>query len=167
MDPFELKEIKYIKDIKSQYNIKGIFSFLNEKQKCNMIIYNKQLQNNFGINIENFKKVSGKYKIVEKNGKGKEYSLYTNKLLFEGEYSNGKRNGKGKYYYDNGIIEFEGEYLNGKKNGTGKEYYYNSKPKFEGEYLNGKIWNGKGYDKNGEIGFEIVNGKGLLKNITM
>ena len=38
----EFKEIKYlIGDIKSSYIIKGIFLFLNDKQKLNMIIYNK------------------------------------------------------------------------------------------------------------------------------
>ncbi len=40
----EFKELKYqIRDIKSKYIIKGIFLFLNEKQKLNIIIYNKKL----------------------------------------------------------------------------------------------------------------------------
>ena len=34
---------------------------------------------------------------------------------------------------------------------------------FEGEYLNGKRWNGKEYDKNGIIEFEIKNGNGKGK----
>ena len=58
---------------------------------------------------------------------------------------------------------FEGEYLNGKRNGKGKEYYDYGKLKFEGEYLNGKRWNGKGYNKNGEIKFVINDGKGYIK----
>ncbi len=38
------------------------------------------------------------------------------KLIFEGEYLNGKRSGKGKEYDElNGKLIFEGEYLNGKK----------------------------------------------------
>ena len=45
-----------------------------------------------------------------------------NRLIFEGEYLNGKRHGKGKEYDNNKII-FEGEYLNGKKHGKGKEYF--------------------------------------------
>ena len=134
----EFKGIKYLGDIKSSYIIKEIFLFLNEKLKLNMIIYNKQLQKIFGIDIFNYKKISGKYKIGEKNGKGKEYTLIGHHLRFEGEYLNGKRNGKG--------IE-----------------YYNSELKFDGEYLNGKIWNGKGYNKNGKIEFEIKDGKGLVK----
>ena len=87
---------------------------------------------------------------ISDNEKGKEY--YSNdKLMFEGEYLNGKRTGKGKEYdYENGKLLFEGEYLNGKINGKGKEYYYNGKLMFEGEYLNGK-----GFNINGKKEFEI------------
>ena len=83
---------------------------------------------------------------------------------------------KGKEYYTNGIIKYEGTYLNGEKNGNGKEYYYSHARRFhgkinekeneesiiffEGEYLNGKKWNGKGFDKNGEIIFELKDGTG-------
>ena len=93
----------------------GIFSFLNQKQKLNMIIYNKKLQKMMLVNIENYKNISGKYKIGGKNGYGKEYIIKLNILRFEGEYLNGKRNGIGKEYYYDGKLEFEGEYLNGKK----------------------------------------------------
>ena len=55
-----------------------------------------------------------------KNGIRKEFIEY-NKLIFEGQYLNGKRNGKGKEYYNNQLI-YEGEYLNGERNGEGKEY---------------------------------------------
>ena len=49
--------------------------------------------------------------------------LITDRLIFEGDYKNGKRNGKGKEYSDyNGKLIFEGEYVNGKRNGKGKEY---------------------------------------------
>ena len=173
------KAIKIIEDIKSLYIIKEVFSFLSQKQKLNMIIYNKHLQNKFGVNIEDYKKISGKYRIIE-NGYGKEYKLDTNDLIFEGEYLNGKRNGKGKEYHSNGKLEFEaeylngerngkvtkydsngklifeGEYLDGKRNGKGKEYYDDGKLKFEGEYLNGERWNGEGeeYYKNGELKFK-------------
>ena len=53
------------------------------------------------------------YEIINGNGKVKEY-WNNGKLLFEGEYLNGKRNGKGKEYND-GKLVFEGEYLNGKR----------------------------------------------------
>ena len=109
-----------LKDIKSSYNIKRIFSFLYEKQKLKMIVYNKELQKKCLIYIEDYKKISGKYKKGEKNGKGEEYTIYTNILIFEGEYKNGIRNGKGKEYYNNGKLKFEGEYLNGKRKENGK-----------------------------------------------
>ena len=153
--------------IKSIYRMKQIFSFLSDKRKLYLIIYNKFIQNKIGINIDSFKDISGKYRIIDKDGKGKEYNLDTNKLIFEGEYINNKKNGFGKEYYYNGNIKFEGEYLNGKiisgieydytnyiilkidKDGNGEEYYYNKNIKFKGEYLNGKKWNGKGYNKKG------------------
>ena len=37
------------------------------------------------------------------------------------------------------------------------------KKKFEGEYLNGQKWNGKGFNINGNIEFEIKNGQGYIK----
>ena len=57
MDKF--KDIKYkinIRDINSPFIIKMIFSFLSEEQILNMAIYNKKLQKNLLINIENYKK---------------------------------------------------------------------------------------------------------------
>ena len=116
-------KINLRKDIKCIYNLPNIFSFLEQRKKLNMVAYNKQLQKIVGVNIRDYRKISGKYKIGDKNGKGSEYILYTDRMIFEGEYKNGKRNGKGKDYYHNGDLEFEGEYLNGKRNGKGKEYY--------------------------------------------
>ena len=114
-EPTKPKKIN-IRDIKSAYIIKYIFSFINIKQKLNLIIYNKQLQKIIGVDIEDYKETSGKFKILEKNGKGREYILNTKILKFEGEYLNGKRNGEGKEYSD-GKLEFEGEYLKGERNG--------------------------------------------------
>ena len=51
-----------IRDVKSAYIIKDIFSFINIKQKLNLIIYNKQLQKIIGVDIEDYKKTSGRYK---------------------------------------------------------------------------------------------------------
>ena len=39
---------------------------MDKRQKLNIIIYNKELQKRIGIDIENYKSISGKYKIVEK-----------------------------------------------------------------------------------------------------
>ena len=68
-------EIKNEKSIKSFYILEDIFSFLPVKQILNLIIYNKYLQKKFDINIEDYKKISGKYKEGRKNGKGKEYDI--------------------------------------------------------------------------------------------
>ena len=114
----EFKEIESkinFRDIKSSYNIERVFSFLKNKEKLDMIKYNKELKKICSIDIEDYKKVSGKYKIGKKNGKGRENIIGTNILIFEGKYLNGKKNGKGKEYYKNGKLKFEGDYLNGKK----------------------------------------------------
>ena len=125
----------------------------------------------------------GDYKNGKRNGKGKEYH-YNDGSIFEGVYLNGERNGKGKEYYYN-ILIFEGEYLNGERNGKAKEYYKNGELRFDGyylysykikgkEYLEGKLeyegkylygdkWEGKGYDKNGNIIYELNNGNGKVK----
>ena len=95
-------------------------------------------------------------------GKGREYDNYGN-LIFEGEYINGEKNGKCKEYYNN-ILIFEGEYLNSNIIKKGKEYYYNEKLKYEGEYLNIYKWNGKLYDFNDNIEYNIQNGKGRIKD---
>ena len=170
-----------IRNISPSIIIKNIFSFLSEKQKLNMIMYNKLFQNLLLVDIKNYKKISGKYKISEKNGRGKEYLIGTNKLIFEGEYLNGKRNGKGKEYYSDDKLMFKGEYLNGKRwngegynkngiidftikkgNGKGKEYNYDGELMFEGKYLNGER-NGIGieYYKDSELKFkgEYLNGE--------
>ena len=74
MSKFEKKESKIsLREIKSFYIIKLVFSFLNEKQKLNMIIYNKEIQDKLNVNFIDLKRISGKYKEGEKNGKGKVY----------------------------------------------------------------------------------------------
>ena len=80
-------------------------------------------------------------------------------LIYEGEYLNGERNGKGKEYW-NGKLIFEGEYLYGKRL-KGKEYV-NERLEYEGEYIINK-YNGKGYDEDGNIIYELINGNGKVK----
>ena len=129
--------------VKSKYILKKILSILEEKTKLNIIKHNKKYQNLLEIDIVYYKSKSGKYRIMDKNGNGKEYTLDDNKLLFEGNFKKGKKCGKGKEYdtYDNKVT-FEGTYLNGKRNGKGKEFEFGHLI-FQGEYLNGKR-HGKG-----------------------
>ena len=172
--------------IKSSYILKDIFSFVNEKKKLELVKYSKNMQNRLEINIIHYKFFSGKYKIADKNGKGKEYNGSKDIIIFEGEYLNGKRHGKGKeygyddsyfigeylngkrhgkgkeYYFDNNL-NFVGEYLNDKRHGKGKEYDFLGFLKFEGEYFNGKIIKGKGYDRYKSIIYEINNKNGYMK----
>ena len=146
-----------LKDIKSLYFINKLFAYVDERQKLKMLRYNKSLQKNMNININNYKHFKGRYVVYEPNGLAKEYNGFDDSLIYEGEYSNGQRNGKGKeyaYYYDGSLI-YEGEFLKGKKNGKGKEYSnFGRAIEYDGEYLNGKR-NGKGKSyKYGNLIFE-------------
>ena len=106
-----------LKNIKSSYFIKIIFSYLFEKQKLKIVKYSKTWQRYIDINLINYKFYSDRY-IIYENGIGKEYIGYDSELIFEGEYKHGEKNGRGKKH--NVFLnpgEFEGEYKNGKKNG--------------------------------------------------
>ena len=99
MDEFKhIKSKINLRDIKSSFIIKIIFSFLHEKEILNMIMYNKEFQKMLLVDIKDYIKISDKYKIGGKNGKGREYIINTNKLIFEGEYLKGRKNGIGKQY---------------------------------------------------------------------
>ena len=159
-----------LKNIKSYFISNKIFEYLDEGEKLKIIKYNKTLQKNLDITINNYKHFKGKYIIYESKGFGKEYNVSDEKLIFEGEIKHGQRNGKGKEYNYDGKLIFEGEYLNGKRNGKGKEHYHYEKKIldiidiiiFEGEYLNNKVLNGTKFDKNGDIlyKFNNINGQG-------
>ncbi len=75
-----------IEKIKSLIILNKIYSFINVRQKLNIIKHNKFLQKKLCIDIELYKIISGKYIQEEKNGKSKEYILGTDELIFEGEY---------------------------------------------------------------------------------
>ena len=134
----------------------------------------------------------GEYLNGKRNGKGIEYNL-SDTPIFKGEYLNGKkwngrgffisnnnknkieyeiRNGKGfcqeRFIYDQLLFfAYEGEYKNGERNGKGKEYDDDEELIFEGEYLNGKRWNGRGYDENGNIIYELKDGNGFVKEFNL
>ena len=160
-----------LKNIKSIIIIKKVFSRLRIKKKLDLIKYNNIIKNRLDINLLDYKTFSGRYIVYEKEGRGKEFSLFTNNLIFEGEYLKGKKNGQGKEYYNfekkihKKYLKFEGNYLNGKKNGKGIKYYINGEIKFKGEYMNGKKWTGEGFDEYlyKEYYYEIKDGKGFVK----
>ena len=174
-------EENLLQSLKSLSNLKFLFSFLVVEKKLNIIVYNKKIKRKLGIDIQYHKKVSGKYRIMQKNGYIEEYDLYSNILIFKGMSLNGKKNGQGTEFYNNGDIKFEGEYLNGykiqgkgydhkknvimilEKDGKCMEYYDNGNLYFKGEYLKGKKWNGKIFNYRGNKISEIKNGKGNIQ----
>ena len=143
--------------IKSKYILAELFDFIQEKHKLKIISYNKEIQNVLNISLNNYRQISGRYIVLERNhGIGKEYLNDDNILIFEGEYKNMIRNGKGKEFYKNGKVQFEGEYLNGKR-WKGTIYNYAGVKEFEIENGTGRI---REYTINGVVIYEgdIING---------
>ena len=106
--------------IKSKHILNIIFLFINDTKELNLVKYNNKLKNRLNIDLIDYIYLSGKYFIGKKNGKGKEYNIFNDKLIFEGDFIDGKRYGYGKEYYEgiyNGkiAIKYECKYLNGKK----------------------------------------------------
>ena len=75
--------------VKSNYFIKTIFSFTNEKMKLKIVKHNKRIQKILDINLINYKLFRNKYVIFDNNGIAREYHMSFNELVFEGEYFNG------------------------------------------------------------------------------
>ena len=151
-----------LKNIKSKYILKAIFKNINYENKLKIFRLNNKIKDILNINLIEYKILSGRFIIGERSGYAKEYDSLNNKLIFEGNYKEGKKYGYGKEYINNHII-FEGNYLNGKRNGKGIEYYNNGKIKFEGIYLLGIKDSGCGYDYKGNLIYKIEDGKGYIK----
>ena len=141
------------------------------------------VRNGNGKEFDNFGRIifEGQYINGTRNGKGKEFWVnFTRRrrnyldgirndidrinveynILFEGEYVNGERNGKG-IEYDYGKVSFEGEYLYGFR--IKRKEYINGKIEYEGKYLFNNKWHGKGFDEQGNIMYELINGNGKVK----
>ena len=71
----KIHNVNILKLVKSNHIIKKLFSNLCEIKKLEIIKYNKNIPKQLNINIEDYKKKSGKYKIGGINGKGKEFKL--------------------------------------------------------------------------------------------
>ena len=152
---------KYI--IKKEYYDNGVLKFEGEYLNGVRNGYGKLYDKQGRLQFEG-KFSYGKYF----EGMQKDYFNYYNskeKLCSENEISNRKKTGKGKEYNSNGKLSFEGEYLyNSRK--KGKEYH-KGKLEYEGEYLYDRKWNGKGYDENGNVIYEIINGKGKCREYNL
>jgi len=135
-----------LKNSKSSYFTQRIFSLLDEKRKLKLLKYNKKLQKLLNISIMNYMYYKGNIIIYDFDGTGEEYNVKSNTLEYKGEFINGERNGEGEEYDFYGRLIFEGEYVNGKR-ARGKEYNENGKLLFEGEFLNNRRWIGTQYIK--------------------
>ena len=103
-----------LENIKSSHIFQKVFTYINEKMKLKLVKYNKRISNKLYIGLINYQTFQSKYIVYEENEKGKEYNIFTNELIFEGNYKNKIKNGHGKEYYYDELI-FEGEFLNEKK----------------------------------------------------
>ena len=74
-----------LSNIKSLFIIKRIFSLITQKSLLKLVFYNKSLQSKLYIDINLYKKISEKYRIIDKDGNCKEYINNTDILLFEGK----------------------------------------------------------------------------------
>ena len=81
--------------IKSNYILKKILSLLIKYKLFDLIYYNKELQKKLSIDIEDYRKFSGKFLYINNNGHGVEKKIDSNKITFEGEYLNNKKMAKG------------------------------------------------------------------------
>ena len=80
-------------------------------------------------------------------------------FFYVGEFVDGYMSGQGtKYNVEGGWIKYKGGMLGNNEHGKGIEYSSDG-GKYVGEWENGRIWNGIGYDKNGNIKYKYVNGK--------
>ena len=87
--------------------------------------------------------LNGKY-----NGKDKTY------------YDSGEKKGKQKNYYPNGDLKCEIEFVNNEEYG---KKYINGRLEFERKFKDWYKWDGKGYDENGNIIYELFNGNSKVK----
>ena len=103
----------------------------------------------------------GQFKNNLPYGKGIKYNS-NGKIIYEGNFINGKFEGNGKYIWKNGEY-YIGQWKNGLRNGKGKLYNANGKIKYEDNWINDKYeGNGKYIWKNGE--YYIGQWKNGLRN---
>ena len=133
-----------ISNIKSIFIARKVFCFLNEVMKLKLLRHNKNMQSKMNINLINYKTLSGRYIIFEEKQKGKEYDSHNDKLIYEGEYLNGKRwNGTGIEVKNNYI--YKSKYTNDKRDNSKLDLIYNEYKVYKGDLINGwkKKWKRK------------------------
>ena len=141
------------------YRTSSGYKWMNFKDEKYKRKYKGEIRNGiphgFGIQFyKNGDTYFGEHKHGTPNGKGR--AIYNDGAMYLGEYKNGKFHGKGKFIWKDGYYH-EGEFKNGTPNGEGIETLPNGQLK--GEYKDGKPWNARGYDKEGQIISNYVNGE--------
>ena len=101
-------------------------------------------------------KYVGKFKDDKPNGQGT--YTWSDGDKYVGEFKDGKKHGQGTWTSTDGE-KYSGEWKVGKKYGQGT-LIYPEKDKFLGEFK-GKPWNGKWYDKDGNILYKLVYGESV------
>ena len=82
----EIKSKIILMNIKSLFIVKKITSFIKESKKMEIIKCCKKLQKHWKIDIDDYKRVSGKYIKFEEDGTITEYIINSNIVIFKGEY---------------------------------------------------------------------------------
>lgn len=97
----------------------------------------------------------------ENNDKGKYGKLYSKegKLIYEGEYENGRRNGKGTFYFNSGE-KYVGEFRDGKREGKGA-FYWDDNCRWEGPFVDNEM-DGEGIYYEGNDSWPAKYEKGEL-----
>jgi len=118
-----------------------------------------------GLGVSSFHGTTfiGKWKEGKKHGQGT-FTYGRGKWEGEkyvGEFKYGYRNGQGTYTWSDGR-KYEGEFEDGIKHGQGTWTSING-DKYVGEWRENKSWNGKEYDKKGNIIGKYVNGVKIIE----
>lgn len=128
----------------------SLIAFCIKAQKSTWISYDLYLGDTVNV-IENNNIKQGRWVLLGKDKKGRNYKFYKgNQLVETGQYKNDKREGVWRAYHSSGKLGSEINYLNDVANGPAKFYSEDGKIIAEG-VLNGKDYVGEYfiYDKNG------------------
>ena len=103
------------------------------------------------LNHPNGEKYVGEFKDGNLHGKGTyTYGSGPNSGdIYVGEFKDDKFHGQGTYTYADGY-KYVGNFKDHKKNGQGT-FTFPDGSKYVGEFKDGTLWNGTGYDKDGNV----------------
>jgi len=105
----------------------------------------------------NGKRYEGEWKDGKPHGQGLGTINFPDGSKYIGRLKDGNPNGQGRITYSNGS-KYRGEWNDGLKHGQGTFTLSEGNGYIEGEFKEDKWWNVTGFDKNGNITGNIVNG---------